>query len=196
MAEESRTARDEPQAGRLDLDIQSLVCRYHGDVYRYAYRLAGNQPDAEDLAQQTFLMAQQRVHQIREPERALGWLFAILRSCYLKSERRRRPIDATGLEMDIESIPDDVTESDIDSQLLQAAIDELPEESRMVVLMFYFEECSYKEIATQLDVPIGTVMSRLARAKGRLRERLLPTETATERRSLGDRERESRAGVS
>lgn len=194
MAEGPQTARDE--AERLDLDIQSLVRQHHGDVYRYAYRLTGNQPDAEDLTQQTFLLAQQRLHQVREPQRALGWLFAILRSCFLKSERKRRPVDATGLEMDIESIPDDVTDSDIDSQLLQTAIDELPEESKMVVVMFYFEECSYKEIAAQLGVPIGTVMSRLARAKGRLRKRLLPTETATERRNLGDRGRESRASVS
>ena len=196
MAEESRTARDEPQAERLELDIQSLVRQFHADVYRYSFRLAGNQADAEDLTQQTFLLAQQRIHQVRQPERALGWLFAILRSCFLKGERKRRPTDATGLEMDIEAIPDSVTESDIDSQLLQAAIDELPDESKMVVVMFYFDEMSYKEIATQLGIPMGTVMSRLARAKGRLRKRLLPTETATERRNLGDRGREFRAGVS
>lgn len=196
MAEQSRTAGDEPEAERLELDIQLLVRHYHGDVYRYAFRLAGNQADAEDLAQQTFLVAQQRLHQVRHPERALGWLFAILRSCYFKSERKRRPLNAAGLELDIESIPEDVTENDIDSQLLQAAIDELPEESKLVVVMFYFEECSYKEIATQLDIPIGTVMSRLARAKGRLRKRLLPADTATDRRNRGDRERGFRAGVS
>ena len=195
MAEESRMAGDEPEAERLELDIQSLVCRHHDDVYRYAFRLAGNQADAEDLTQQTFLIAQQRLHQVRHPERALGWLFAILRSCYLKGERKRRPMDAAGLELDIESIPEDVTENDIDSQLLQAAIDELPDESKLVVVMFYFEECSYKEIAAELGIPIGTVMSRLARAKGRLRKRLLPAETATDRRNRGDRERGFRAGV-
>jgi RNA polymerase sigma-70 factor (ECF subfamily) len=188
-------ADDEPEAERLELDIQSLVRHHHGDVYRYAFRLAGNQADAEDLTQQTFLVAQQRLHQVRHPERALGWLFAVLRSCYLKNERKRRPVDAAGLELDIESIPEDVTENDIDSQLLQAAIDDLPEDSRLVVVMFYFEGCSYKEIAAQLDIPVGTVMSRLARAKGRLRKQLLPAETATDRRNPGDRERGFRAGV-
>ena len=61
---------------------------------------------------------------------------------------------------------------------MQAAIDELPEDFKIVLVMFYFEECSYKEIAAQLDISIGTVMSRLARAKGRLRQRLLASEDA------------------
>ncbi len=158
-------------------DIQAIVLAHSQDVYRYAYRLAGNSQDAEDLTQQTFLIAQQRLEQVRHPERMIGWLFSVLRSCYLKSERKRRPISAAGIELDIESVPDDVSESEVDSQLLQAALDELPEESRLVVVMFYFEDCSYKEIAAQLDVPIGTVMSRLARAKRRLRKRLARSES-------------------
>ena len=64
----------------------------------------------------------------------------------------------------------------VDSAELQAAIDELPAEFRLVVAMFYFEDCSYRDIAEKLDVPIGTVMSRLARAKGHLREKLFETE--------------------
>ena len=64
----------------------------------------------------------------------------------------------------------------MDSAELQAAIDELPAEFRVVVAMFYFEECSYREIAEKLDLPIGTVMSRLARAKGHLRAKLFETE--------------------
>jgi len=194
MAEEFRTNRD--QTERLQLDIQSVVRQHHGDVYRYAHWLVGNQHDAEDLTQQTFLLAQQRLHQVSQPERIVAWLFAILRTCYLKSRRRRRPVDAGALELDIESIPEDVTEDDIDLQQLQAAIDELPDESKLVLVMFYFEQCSYREIATELGVPIGTVMSRLARAKGRLRKRLLSTEAATERRNRGNRGREFQAGVS
>ncbi len=64
----------------------------------------------------------------------------------------------------------------MDTAELQAAIDELPAEFRVVVAMFYFEECSYREIAEKLDLPIGTVMSRLARAKGHLRSKLFETE--------------------
>jgi RNA polymerase sigma-70 factor (ECF subfamily) len=184
MAEDPVTTGDssDASASQTRPDIQTVVIRYHQDVYRYAYRLVGNQQDAEDLTQQTFLLAQQRLDQVREPERILGWLFAILRSCFLKSERKRRPLAAAGIELDIEEIPDDVSERDVDAQLVQAAIDELPDESKLVVVMFYFEDCSYKEIAAQLGIPIGTVMSRLARAKGRLRQRLLRSESVAGQR--------------
>jgi RNA polymerase sigma-70 factor (ECF subfamily) len=158
------------------LDMRTLVVDHHRDVYRYAYRLTGRVADAEDLTQQTFLIAQQRLHQVRQPERVLSWLFAILRTCYLKSGRKSVPLPATGIELDVASIPDRAIETSIDQELLQAAIDELPDEFKLVLVMFYFEECSYKEIAERLQIPIGTVMSRLTRAKGRLRTRLLEAE--------------------
>ncbi len=157
----------------LRLDMRTLVVDHHRDIYRYAYRLTGRVEDAEDLTQQTFLIAQQRLHQVRQPERVLSWLFAILRTCYLKNERKSLPVPATAIELDVDSIPDGVSEKAIDEELLQAAIDELPDEFKLVLVMFYFEECSYKEIAERLQIPIGTVMSRLTRAKGRLRARLL-----------------------
>lgn len=176
--------------GHTPVDIGSLVVQHHRDVYRYAYRLSGNQPDAEDLSQQTFLIAHQRLDQLRDPDKAAAWLFAILRSCYLKSQRRRRPVTAASLELDVESIPDIVSEEEIDSDLLQSAIDELPDDNKLVLVMFYFEECSYKEIAAKLSIPIGTVMSRLARAKNRLRGRLFRPEGSQEdtpaRRSPSD----------
>jgi RNA polymerase sigma-70 factor (ECF subfamily) len=159
-------------AGTSGLDIQSLVVQHHRDVYRYAYRLTGNQPDAEDLTQQTFLIAQQRLNQLRAAERVVGWLFAIVRNCYLKSERKRQPLSAESIDLDLDEIPD-VAESPIDSQALQAALNRLPDDFKLVLVMFYFENCSYKEIAAQLNIPIGTVMSRLTRAKSRLRRQLI-----------------------
>lgn len=160
--------------GHPEVDIRALVIAYHCDVYRYAFRLSGNETDAEDLTQETFLIAQQRLTQIREPDKAAAWLFAVLRSCYLKSKRKRQPINATGLELDVESIPDAVVEEAVDREQLQLAINDLPDDFKLVLVMFYFEGCSYKEIAAKLDIPIGTVMSRLTRAKGRLRGKILP----------------------
>jgi len=160
--------------------MRTLVLDHHRDVYRYAYRLTGRVADAEDLTQQTFLIAQQRLHQVRQPERVLSWLFAILRTCYLKSERKSVPLPASGIELDVDSIPDGTAEKAIDEELLQVAIDELPDEFKLVLVMFYFEECSYKEIADKLQIPIGTVMSRLTRAKGRLRTRLLEAEAVSD----------------
>jgi RNA polymerase sigma-70 factor (ECF subfamily) len=163
---------DASQGGRR-LDIGQLVSAHHAAVYRYAFRLTGSAADAEDLTQQTFLIAQQRLGQIREPDKADRWLFAVLRSCFLKNRRRRNPVSAANLELEIDNIPEPPGAGEaVDGELLQRVLDELPEDYRLVLVMFYFEECSYKEIAQQLDIPIGTVMSRLARAKSRLRSRL------------------------
>ena len=155
------------------LDVRQLIEANYSAVYGYAYRLAGNPADAEDVTQQTFLIAHQKLHQVREAEKADRWLFAVVRSCFLKSRRRKRPAPAANLELNVDEIPESLTdESEVDTELLQNVLDELPDDSRIVLVMFYFEELSYKEIAAALDVPIGTVMSRLARAKGRLRHAL------------------------
>ena len=153
-------------------DLAELVRAHHAAVYRYAYRLCGNATEAEDLTQQTFLIAVRKVHQVREAEKACSWLLAVVRSCFLKSLRKSRPAPAGSLELEA---VDDATAPEIDEvdrERLAAALSELPPEFRIVVLMFYFEELSYQEIASELEIPIGTVMSRLSRAKGQLRTRL------------------------
>ena len=74
---------------------------------------------------------------------------------------------------------------EIDRERLQEALNRLPEAFRLVVVMFYFEECSYREIAERLEMPIGTVMSRLARAKGYLRSSMLAAERPVRKRRPG-----------
>jgi len=153
-------------------DLAELVRAHHAAVYRYAYRLCGNATEAEDLTQQTFLIAVRKVHQLREADRACSWLLAVVRSCFLKSLRKSRPVPVGNLEVEVAE-PDETPELDeVDRQRLAAALTELPGEFRVVVLMFYFEEMSYQEIASELAIPLGTVMSRLSRAKGHLRKRL------------------------
>jgi RNA polymerase sigma-70 factor (ECF subfamily) len=164
---------------RNNSNVQRLIDDHLDAVYRYAYRLTGAVHDAEDLTQQVFLLAQERLDQLRQADRARGWLFAILRNCFLKMVQRVQPVPATSVGVNMEAMPAP-SESGraVDSDELQSAINELPAEFRVVVAMFYFEECSYREIAEKLDLPIGTVMSRLARAKGHLRARLFETEPA------------------
>jgi len=161
-------------SGGAGLQIQQLVSDHYQSVYRYAYRLSGTAVDAEDLTQQAFLIAQQKLHQVREVEKVDRWLFVVLRSCFLKSRRRQRPTTAASIELKVDEIPakSDSRADEIDQERLQAAIDELPENFRLVVMMYYFEQLSYKEIAATLDVSIGTIMSRLSRAKGRIRQHL------------------------
>ena len=166
---------DAPLKAANVLQVRQLADNYYADVYRYAYRLSGAAAEADDLTQQTFLMALQRVHQLREPSRAKAWLFAVLRSCFLKGCRKRVPLSAGSLELDIGMIPEEVSELEVDSEQLQKALNELSEEFRLVLVMFYFEQLSYKEIASALEVAKGTVMSRLARAKRQLRYKLIST---------------------
>ncbi len=162
---------------RNNTTVQRLIDDHLDAVYRYAYRLTGAVQDAEDLTQQVFLLAQQRLNQLRDADRARSWLFTILRNSFLKTVQRTQPVPATSVGMNLEAVPaENEAGQAVDSAELQAAIDELPAEFRVVVAMFYFEGCSYREIAEKLDLPMGTVMSRLARAKGHLRAKLFETE--------------------
>ncbi len=155
--------------------VRELIDAHYEALYRYAYRLTGNSSDAEDLTQDTFGKAIARLGQLRDRDRAKSWLFRILRNAYLhrvRDERRKKlvPIEAVGDLAEI--LPEAPPE--VDSAALQEALDELDETFRTPLILFYFEDFSYRDIAEQMDLPIGTVMSRLARAKGYLRSRLLP----------------------
>ena len=159
--------------------VEQLVEDYYIPLYRYAFRLAGGGADAEDLTQETFCKAQLRLHQLRDPERAKPWLFSILRNCYLHRVRSEKLARQVPLD-DVGDLPDAAPDPppEIDPERLQQALNDLPETFRSPVILFYFEEFSYRDIAEQMDLPIGTVMSRLARAKAHLRAWLLPAEAA------------------
>jgi RNA polymerase sigma-70 factor (ECF subfamily) len=153
--------------------VQRLVDEHYVALYRYAYRLSGSSADAEDLTQEAFCTAQSTFRQLRDPNRAKPWLFKILRNAFLKRLRDEKtciPLDGVGdlAEPVPEALPD------VDPEQLQKALNELPEAYRTPIILFYFEDFGYREIAEQMDLPIGTVMSRLSRAKGHLRTRLLP----------------------
>lgn len=166
-------------AGRAVAEIGQLVADHHRAVYRYAYRLTGSVSDAEDLTQQVFLTAQQCIGQLRSAERARTWLFAVLRNRFFKDCRKWKPVPAGALELNVDNIPEEVPGDDaIDSERMQRALNQLPPAFRVVLMMFYFEDCSYREIAESLDLPIGTVMSRLARAKSHLRSKLFVAEAS------------------
>jgi RNA polymerase sigma-70 factor (ECF subfamily) len=157
------------------LGVRELIDSHYEALYRYAYRLAGNSADAEDLTQDTFGKAITRLGQLREPVRAKAWLFRILRNLYLhrvRDDRRKKliPLDAIGDLADGGPAP----EAEIDPATLQEALDGLDETFRTPLILFYFEDFSYRDIAEQMDLPIGTVMSRLARGKGYLKTKLFP----------------------
>jgi len=154
--------------------VRELIDSHSDSLYRYAYRLSGSAADAEDLVQETFGKAITRLHQLRQADHARQWLFRILRNAYLhrvRDERKRRtvPLDAVG---DLPAAQESDTPA-VDPADLQAALNDLDESFRTPLILFYFEEFSYRDIAAQLELPIGTVMSRLARGKAYLRSRLV-----------------------
>ncbi len=153
--------------------VQRLVEEHYVALYRYAYRLSGSGADAEDLTQEAFCKAQLNLSQLRDPGRAKPWLFSILRNAYLHRVRAERQQPCVSLEVagDLPDRPADPL-PEIDPEQLQKALNDLPEPFRTPIILYYFEDFGYRDIAEQMDLPLGTVMSRLARAKAWLRNRL------------------------
>jgi RNA polymerase sigma-70 factor (ECF subfamily) len=151
--------------------LADLVDRHYAQLYRYAYRLCGSEADAEDLTQQAFMTAQVKWDQLRDENCARSWLFTIVRNGYLKQLRAPACAPAGTLD-DVAAVSQEPDIGEFDSEQLQGVLNDLPEEFRSPIILFYFQDFSYKEIAEHMQVPIGTVMSRLARAKAFLRQRL------------------------
>ncbi len=176
---------DEPIPGTKcrDPDTESvtaaqLVEDHLEAVYRYAYRLSGDPDQAEELTQQAYLQACAGVDRLRHPQRARAWLLSIVRNCYWQQLRQRRREPQAMPEEWCDQWPQHCAEeTDWDAERLQQALNSLPGVYRVVLLMYYFEQASYQQIAQRLNVPVGTVMSRLSRAKARLRS-LLSSGTA------------------
>lgn len=153
--------------------LQRMVDDHYAALYRYAYRLSGSPADAEDLTQEAFCKAQLNLAQLRDPGRAKPWLFSILRNAYLhrvRAEKQQHCVPLDGVGDLAESLPEPLPE--VDPEQLQQALDQLDELYRTPIILYYFEDFGYREIAEQMDLPVGTVMSRLARAKAYLRARL------------------------
>jgi RNA polymerase sigma-70 factor, ECF subfamily len=157
--------------------LAELVERYYAVLYRYAYRLTGTEADAEDVTQQTFLTAQTKWDQLRDEQKVKSWLFTIARHTYLKELRAPMFLACSALD-ELSGPAQDYGAVDFDQEQLQNVLNDLPEEFRSPVVLFYFEEFSYREIAEQMGVPVGTIMSRLSRAKAYLRQRLTAPEPA------------------
>ncbi|MGV9800224.1 RNA polymerase sigma factor SigE [Mycobacterium sp. NPDC003449] len=163
------------------------LVRQHADrVYRLAYRLSGNQHDAEDLTQETFIRVFRSV-QNYQPGTFEGWLHRITTNLFLDMVRRRGRIRMEALPEDYDRVPaDDPNPEQIyhDSHLgadLQAALDSLPPEFRAAVVLCDIEGLSYEEIGATLDVKLGTVRSRIHRGRQALRDYLAKHSSETAR---------------
>lgn len=152
-----------------------LVDAYYAALYRFALSLARNPADACDLTQQTFYVWATKGGALRETSKAKAWLFTTLYREFLRGRRRGSKMSA------LEELPPGdnepaAAETDLalklDAQEVVAALQEVDEVFRAPLTLFYLEDLPYQEIADMLEVPIGTVMSRLSRGKAQLRAAL------------------------
>jgi RNA polymerase sigma-70 factor (ECF subfamily) len=149
-------------------------------LFGYALTLTRDKARAEDLVQDTYLRALKALALLSPHSNIKSWLFVVMRNAWL-NERRRDRTGPAFVEIDTEtknntvdfpSNPHVIYLRKLERTQVQEAIESLPDAYREVVLLRDFEGFSYQEIATILDCPAGTVMSRLARARGRLKDML------------------------
>ena len=158
-----------------ELAFGLLVQRYQRPAYAVAYSVTGRHEDAEDAAQESFLVALTRLDECRNPEKFGGWLMTIVRN-RSKNLIRRESLRETdqvppGAQSKVPT-PDKLAEAAELRALLQSALEELPEIQRQIVLLHDWEGWKHREIADSLDLPSGTVRSHLHFARKTLRQTL------------------------
>lgn len=152
-------------------DFQQLVDAYYEPLYRFALSLARNETDAADLVQQTYSQWARKGHQLRDPKLAKTWLFTTLRREFLGTLRKSARYSNEPPTEGEASLDPEQAES-LDAAEVMECLQKLPLEYREPLVLFYLRDVSYSEIAEILEVPVGTVMSRLSRGKTRLRAML------------------------
>jgi RNA polymerase sigma-70 factor (ECF subfamily) len=154
------------------VEFEDLVAAWYSPLYRFALSLARTEAAAADLTQQTFLLWATRGHQLRDKSKAKSWLFTTLYREFLalhRAESRFVPQDYEGNPEEIPIENRSVADA-IDGATVLYALRQLSEVYRVPLALFYLQELSYREIAAVLNVPPGTVMSRLSRGKAMLRK--------------------------
>jgi len=169
-------------------DFEAAAMPFIDALYNTAYRMTRNSEDAEDLVQETYLKAYRYYDKFEEGTNFKAWLFKIMKNTFINNYRKRQQAPALSDFADIEEsfesqVSEDVArpiknpeeeflENVLDEDV-QRALDKLPPDYRMVVILADLEGFSYKEIAEILEVPVGTVMSRLYRARRLLETAML-----------------------
>jgi RNA polymerase sigma-70 factor (ECF subfamily) len=157
------------------LNFEEIVDQFYPMLYRFALSLARNEADACDLTQQTFSVWATKGHLLRDSTKVKSWLFTTLYREFISNRRRemRWPKeDISELEHELPCAVPEAVES-LDSAEVMDVLRSIDETFRAPLVLFYLQEHSYEEIAQILEIPIGTVMSRLSRGKQKLQQALL-----------------------
>jgi RNA polymerase sigma-70 factor (ECF subfamily) len=169
-------------------DFEAAAMPFIDALYNTAYRMTRNSEDAEDLVQETYLKAYRYYDKFEEGTNFKAWLFKIMKNTFINNSRKRQQAPALSDFADIEESFESQVSEDVARQIknpeeeflenvldedVQRALDKLPPDYRMVVILADLEGFSYKEIADILEVPVGTVMSRLYRGRRLLEAAML-----------------------
>lgn len=151
-------------------EVRQLIVEQIPHLRRYARALVGDREQADDLVQDCLERAWSRMHLWRAGTNIRAWLFTILHNLHVNAARRRagqpRPLDAAAADLPVRPTQED----GLNVRDLWQAFAGLPEPQRAAILLISVEEMSYEEAAAVLDIPIGTLMSRIHRGRERLRE--------------------------
>jgi len=157
--------------------FEEYLALYKDDVYRVALYFTKNKDDAEDLTQDAFIRAYTFFHRFRNDTNFKAWILKIMRNIYITQVKKKRPTSEHNEEQLIAYESSKNTENQVLDAMrtreVQQAINKLPDEFREVIILCELEGHSYEEIANIIDIPVGTVRSRLHRGRMILKERLL-----------------------
>ncbi len=153
-------------------EFEQLVNQYYEALYRFALSLTRSEAASYDLTQQTFYLWAAKGHQLRDRTKAKSWLFTTLHREFLGSKRRETRFPHHEMEEVDHELPvvSPTVVNDLDGNTVMESLLLVEELYRAPLMLFYLEDFSYQEIAEQLEIPIGTVMSRLNRGKAQLRQ--------------------------
>jgi RNA polymerase sigma-70 factor (ECF subfamily) len=169
-----------PSVSTRSAEFEQLALPLFASLYNHAFWLTRNQAEAEDLVQETFSKALRAFNSFQSGTNFKAWIFRILRNTFLTTRTGIAASRTVFLEDDPTTIdvagagptPEDILIRLDNQAILHAALEQLPPTLREILLLSDVEEIKYKDIALILDVPIGTVMSRISRARGTLRQLL------------------------
>ena len=160
--------------GRMTYGLSKALAAYRSSLYRVALSWCGDRMLADDLTQECLSRAIAKQHQLKDKNKLEHWLFRILNNCWREHLRRLHPVeDIEELVLSLDDTPELGLRKQQVIERVRAAINGLPLGQRQVVTLVDLQEFAYAEVAEILEIPVGTVMSRLSRARQALKERLL-----------------------
>jgi RNA polymerase sigma-70 factor (ECF subfamily) len=167
-----------------DAEFERLVDLYYAPLYRFAFSLTRQESEAGDLTQQTFYIWATKGYQLKDKSKVKSWLFTTLHREYLEKHRKMIRFPQVELADAEAELPEVLPASwqRLDADIILKALQQIGEPFQSSVALFYLEDYTYPEIAAVLEVPLGTVKSRISRGLGQLQRLIAERDSGEVRR--------------